>query len=74
MNLQEQDLNEYLGALNLDADHDKPHADSDQLNQLIVKPIENFEDYICERASLARENATTSFAPHWCMLFECSMM
>ncbi|KAI5657371.1 hypothetical protein M9H77_26164 [Catharanthus roseus] len=74
MNLQEEDLSELLQALNLDADHDKSGTNDDQLNQLTLKAIEHFEDYIKKRAHLGRESATTFFAPRWCTMLECSMM
>ncbi|KAL2244768.1 UNVERIFIED_CONTAM: Protein DELAY OF GERMINATION 1 [Sesamum indicum] len=72
MSLQEQDLSELLQSLRLNnADGDDHTA---ELSQLVEKNIRHFQEYLCRRVSLAREDVYPYFSPTWCTSLEGSML
>ncbi|KAK4440062.1 protein DOG1-like 1 [Sesamum alatum] len=72
MSLQEQDLSELLQSLNLnDADGDDHTAD---MCELVDKNIRHFQEYVSQRASLARKDSSLFFSPTWCTSLEGSML
>ncbi|KAL0442637.1 UNVERIFIED_CONTAM: protein DELAY OF GERMINATION 1 [Sesamum latifolium] len=72
MRLQEQDLSELLQSLSPnDADGDDHTAD---LRELVDKNIRHFQEYVSQRARLARDDVSPFFSPTWCTSLEGSML
>ncbi|KAG8385429.1 hypothetical protein BUALT_Bualt03G0044400 [Buddleja alternifolia] len=60
MNLQEQDLSELLQGLTLNINAAIGEDHTAELSQLVDKNITHFEEYATQRASLAREDASSA--------------
>lgn len=53
---------------------DEDDDEDQELNDVISKCIQHFQDYTQKRARLARQNVSPYFAPSWCTPLECSVM
>nr|DAD21232.1 TPA_asm: hypothetical protein HUJ06_022695 [Nelumbo nucifera] len=65
---QQADLEELLQALTI------YKGDDTHLNLIVEKNIQHFQEYTEKRSILARENATSFFAPSWCTSLENSFL
>ncbi|PIN19554.1 hypothetical protein CDL12_07752 [Handroanthus impetiginosus] len=73
MNLQQEDLTELLQALNLYNNSNEDHNHASDLKQLVYKNIGHYQEYVSQRATLARDDVCPYFSPRWCTSLEGSI-
>ncbi|KAL7159087.1 hypothetical protein ABFS83_01G005500 [Erythranthe nasuta] len=74
MSLQEQELTELIHSLNLNKTTATTSDNDAEINALLDKATQSFQDYIERRNRLARRDTSAFFSPRWCSSFESSML
>lgn len=79
MSLEEQEVSELQQFLNKRSSSNTSHIndyddEADQVNVLLERTTQNFQDYIDKRRLLASHDACAFFSPRWCSALENSML